>query len=71
MAMMHSSTSIDGDRRVDSASEDGPSLADFLPDTSSGFKAIAGEPHNRAETDAVAKARIIDCLLYTSPSPRD
>ena len=24
MAMMHSSTSIDGDKRVDSASEDGP-----------------------------------------------
>ncbi len=68
MAMMHSSTSIDGDKRVGSASEDGPSLADFLPDTSSGFKAVAGEPHNRAETDAVAKARIIDaCMTVQDP----
>ena len=71
---------------------DGPGLADFLPDTSNGYIAKAGapleNPAGQADPVAVEDALksvhdpeipvniydlglIYDCLLYTSPSPRD
>jgi len=66
--MMHISTSVDGDGRPDNLSEDGPSLADFLPDTSSGFKAVAGQPHSHKNTESVAEARIIEaCMTVQDP----
>ena len=57
---------------------DGPSLADFLPDTSSGYTAYAGTALTDSKNNALAEDVVIgalktvkDCLLYTSPSPRD
>lgn len=45
---------------MNDAFQDGPSLADFLPDTSQGYKAVAGAPNpsmagKKADRDAVIK----------------
>jgi len=42
--------------------EDGPSLADFLPDTSSGYTAYAGTVHTDGAGGLVDEAAVIDAL---------
>ncbi len=42
---------------------DGPSLGDFLPDTSAGYKAVAGQPVSETPAEIVSEGRVIDALM--------
>ena len=44
------------------ANDDGPSLADFLPDTSSGYTAYAGTPLADSKSNALAEEEVIGAL---------
>ena len=47
--------------------DDGPGLADFLPDTSSGFKAVAGEP--LAYAGGPAESAAVEAALKSVHDP--
>ena len=47
--------------------DDGPGLADFLPDTSSGFKAVAGEP--LADAGGPAEPTAVEAALKSVHDP--
>ena len=47
---------------ADFAHVDGPSLADFLPDTSSGYTAYAGTPLADSKSNALAEEEVIGAL---------
>jgi len=66
--MTQSPKSSDTDKSFHSLLADGPSLTDFLPDKSAGFRAVAGQPHADKSAEMVEKARIIDaCMTVQDP----